>query len=764
MSGRAHRRLLKQKELERLTAPVVPTAVEHDASESESESDAEPAVVQPKKLNPFALLMMEDDEDDQGAASSSHDEQEEEDEEEEVVVVAPAPRKGKAKKQQQQKKAKKKNAAAAAAAASASAAAADDDLSMEELERVLRAASAANHQSTRGGDDSGDDEDEPEEADAHGDALAALLATEPGHLDPDVELARMFGAESVANADRELAAGNAAAGRRRGGGGARGGAGAAAGMGGRAGGNGLRKSVLAGAPDPDWPPYHMTGAHAARTVVPRSALALHDSTGDQEVVEIDAADAKHKKTVLVIKHNKPFQQIQRQFLVAAASGDPNALVSLTQSYAPYHADTLLRLHRVAQVMRSTDEARMFLRRALYAVDRMFPPAATGGWAWTKPWPLQVPYTAPTNRVVHQTLLAQIGATARSAGGRTALETAKVLLGIDHADPMAVRAVIDGMGVRARESAWVRDWAAFVTSDGQDDAFPTVRFSAAIATWQLGDAAGAARDMAAAARWRPDVARALVPALALTGFDDANDQEPAPAVALHLHYCKPTWTDPPLVTWVSSLPAVKVTAAQAKRARTALAARVPDAVWRHVLAAEIQTLAPRLPMEMRTAAAMNAVDPVPPPTPVMMSAAAADDDALEDEEQTMVPVFFDPYANDDGDAAAVDMSADQQQGIFAALRNVLQGMAAGDRANAVAQLAGQLPAGVLRGLGLGGGGDAAPAGDVEDELDMDMDEEEDEWEQAPMDDADAAEQEWEDYAHLLLGDQDQQLQPDRHAEE
>ncbi|KAI9187915.1 hypothetical protein H9P43_002306 [Blastocladiella emersonii ATCC 22665] len=725
MSGRAMRRLLREKEEQKkkLEQEQAPPAAAASDEEEEAESSEDEAPVRAKPFNPFALLMGDDDDEEE---EESEQEEEEEAEPESAPVVAAAKKQpappaapasdaesaSEAEEEEEEeiqrpvrkgKKNKKKNKKAAAAKGKGKAAttANVDDLTLEELDAVLAPVRAET------GGTPEPDAAAATEIDAAAAARDELLAIDAKNMDPDNEMARLFGADVVQRERRQQQrAQQQLLQQQLGGRNARRGAASLL---------SARKTLLAGTPDATWPRFETLGLAVTRQ--PRA-----DTGAD----------------VLVYQHPSRYQTVHMQFLAAAATGDPNALVALSAVH-PYHAETMLQLSRIAGVTGQPDMATEFRRRAGYALERAFPPSNPLGRLT-----LPVPYAAPTNRTLYLALLALLDHHLSHAAVRTALEHAKLMLRLDPTDdPLAVRGFIDAIALRAREGEWLRKWVA-AQDPASVPAYPHWLFSLALAQWQDGDAEAAGEALARAARAYPGVAQVVCPPLSLVGEGLGDASVVPPAVHLYSHYAKAVWADPAVVAWIQSLPVVRVAAADRMPVDTTSGAM---AVYRHIVAGDLNSLTGQLPAHVRTPAMMDASDPVPPTPPTLEDGAH---------------VFPHPYAagftagnNPQQQAAAGGGIAANANPLAAFLQSILPWMqgvegAAEPDLEQLGAFRDQLPPHVFDTLGAmiangaqGAGPAAGQQGEGDEEGDEDYDseeEEEEEWEDAP--------EEWEDYSHLL----------------
>ncbi|KNE65653.1 hypothetical protein AMAG_09635 [Allomyces macrogynus ATCC 38327] len=471
MSGRAVRRLLREK----APAPAIPAVPAADHSDDQ-ESDDEPAAAPAKAFNPFALLMGDDDanNDDEELASELEHEPEPEpepvpvpaarkkrnkkgkkgsaaseardaspalpvsdhgDENDEPLTPTSSPVKTSKKKKNKKNKGKKQSAASTTTAV--------DDMTLDELDQVLGGLKV---------DDAAKAQDAATDESSRADQQHRKLFTiEARFMDPEAELARMFGSRVVAQAQHEQQEQQQQQQHQQLRGRARRAAAAAAAAAQQGRGAILVRRSLLATPTDQWPRFESFGL-----------LMQLLCTTDSGIKEYSYV------------HPARFQEIHRQFLLAVATLDPNNLMGILQIH-PYHPDTLLQFSRVLEMMGDHTMARDCVSRALYALER----TSTAAFSWSsdlaKP-ARALPYVVYENRIVFLAMHRRISYLARDACWRTAFEWTKLMLSLDETDPLAMRLVADTYALRAREYDWVVEYATM---------FPhcaTLQFSKALALW------------------------------------------------------------------------------------------------------------------------------------------------------------------------------------------------------------------------------------------------------------------------------------------
>ena len=188
----------------------------------------------------------------------------------------------------------------------------------------------------------------------------------------------------------------------------------------------MRKTTLVKAKE-DWPPH---------------------STHGLSIIKSEPTK-KEGSTEYMYTHSLEYQHAEQAFIIAASGHDPNRLVAVLQRY-PYHLQTLLQLSTVYQLTGNNEQANEFIARALYALEIASYPS---GFSWTNPLThrRRLPYSNPSNQVVHRVLEKRCQMLCKAGNWRTALEFAKLLYSLDPAaDPCAALLFMDYYAVRAAQ--------------------------------------------------------------------------------------------------------------------------------------------------------------------------------------------------------------------------------------------------------------------------------------------------------------------------
>lgn len=254
-------------------------------------------------------------------------------------------------------------------------------------------------------------------------AFRTHLSLDPRNLDPAVELRRQFGSAAIKAYQNEAA--SSSAGRATSGARARA----------QANNPNLKVRSLLCTPKDYWPP------------ISRSFTGM----------SMDVLDSRSHGRICAWKHSKAYRQVQMQFLQAVRSYDPNALMALLRVY-PYHIDTLLQLSEYSRHQGDLGQAADFNDRALFAMERCASPYFTSCLSSTTSGPPLVNFNKIENRAFYLAIHRNIGFLGRRGTWKTALEWAKMLLGLgqDGEDHHAALLWIDFLAIKSRQHRWLLD--------------------------------------------------------------------------------------------------------------------------------------------------------------------------------------------------------------------------------------------------------------------------------------------------------------------
>ncbi|KAJ9476111.1 Ribosome quality control complex subunit 1 [Pseudozyma hubeiensis] len=252
-------------------------------------------------------------------------------------------------------------------------------------------------------------------------AFRTHLSLDPRNLDPAIELRRQFGSAAIKAYQNE--ADSTSGGRATSGARARA----------QANNPNLKVRSILSTPKDYWPP------------ISRSFTGM----------SMDVLDSRSHGRICAWKHSKAYRQVQMQFLQAVRSYDPNALMALLRVY-PYHIDTLLQLSEYSRHQGDLGQAADFNDRALFALERCASPYFTSCLSSTTSGPPLVNFNKIENRAFYMAIHRNIGFLGRRGTWKTALEWAKLLLGLgqDGEDHHAALLWIDFLAIKSRQHRWL----------------------------------------------------------------------------------------------------------------------------------------------------------------------------------------------------------------------------------------------------------------------------------------------------------------------
>ncbi|OCF54767.1 cytoplasmic protein [Kwoniella mangroviensis CBS 10435] len=412
MSKRLNKR--QQRELEELEALKAATPKEVPVEEdSEEEEEQENQASGGGPFNAFAALGGDDDE------------QEEEEEEEDDTPSAPV-------KKSKKKKNKKKNKFASTTIEDEASAPAtpgtpstpakggkkkkkvDPYAGMDEVDRALAELKVQYGEETsqagpsRATDNSGEARSSM--------AFRNLLSVDPKNLDADAELRRFFGSKVIASSatsgpDRHRPGPSAK----------------------------LRYTISK--PKPTYPPATSLAGLVMREMIDNEVEELYERRGKERI-------DKGEKW-FTFEHTGPWREIERQFMGAVRSHDPNELMALLQVY-PWHVDTLLQMSEVYRLQSDIGAASDFAERALYAFDRCLMPSFSVSSGASR-----LDFDRVENRPMFTALHRIISYLGRRGCWVTAFNFAKLLYALDpEGDPHGAVFWLDFLAVKSNNGPWL----------------------------------------------------------------------------------------------------------------------------------------------------------------------------------------------------------------------------------------------------------------------------------------------------------------------
>jgi len=278
--------------------------------------------------------------------------------------------------------------------------------------------------------------------------ISALLAVDLRKMRAEDELKRLFGARVVANAEAE-GTGRASALRSK-----------------------FRARTTFSAYRDAWSTYRNEGVYMTIKRAPELAAGI---------------------TEYEFAWKREYEDAHFHFTIAVESHDPYRLLQHASDY-PWHLETQLRIAELYMFTGKAQESSEILERCLYACERSWHPTfastAASGCA-------RLDSSVPANKPMFEALWRHVIALTRRGCHKTALDTAKFLLGLDHADPKGVLCCIDYFALRCGQERWLIDFAQTFGpflyvgdgewgSNGSLLSFPGFAYSYAMAFFAIGD--------------------------------------------------------------------------------------------------------------------------------------------------------------------------------------------------------------------------------------------------------------------------------------
>ncbi|KAK4684026.1 transcription factor 25, partial [Tremellales sp. Uapishka_1] len=272
-----------------------------------------------------------------------------------------------------------------------------------------------------------------------------LLSVDPKNLDADAELRRFFGSKVIASSTPTTK--------------------------GRAAPSAKLRSVLA-KPKPNWPPATSLSGLVMREMTDDETSALYE----RRTTPLEGDGGEKWFT---FEHSGAWREVERQFLGATRSHDPNELMALLSVY-PWHVDTLLQMCEVYRLQSDIGAASEYAERALYAFDRCLIPSFNVQSGTTR-----LDFDRVENRAMFLAVHRIIAYLARRGCWVTAFNFAKLLFALDpEGDPHAAGLWLDFMAIKSGNIAWLKsimnlDMAAVSTGIMQLQALPGMVYNHAL---------------------------------------------------------------------------------------------------------------------------------------------------------------------------------------------------------------------------------------------------------------------------------------------
>ncbi|CAL1398814.1 unnamed protein product [Linum trigynum] len=417
MSARLLKKVLKEKELAQFQQPVEEDDEEGDGGSPDSGSV--PAI------NPFDLLNDGQDDSDQENEPEAIDETSKGDSNEKQVLVksvSGAPGSSTSSSKSKKKKKKKSKAVSTANANKV------DERLDEELEMLSLGAKTS-------GPRAGAVENKVANSKTRKEfvrpaQVSSILRVDPKHLNPENELRRIFGSKVVKSIEKDSQASSSRQIR-----------------GGRRGNHHTRKTILV-SPSEHW--HRWDGSLTMEFLETKEGLNYFSYT-----------------------YSPSYSQAQRAFEAAKAIHDLNGIASILLHH-PYHLDSLVTMADYFKFVGEHQMSADAIGKCLYAFECAWHPMFT---------PLQgncqLKISHEANKPIFTTLFSHMRNLDRRGCHRSALEVCKLLLALDSDDPTGAMFCIDYFALRAKEYAWLEQFAEDYRGDNSLWLFPNFSYSLAI---------------------------------------------------------------------------------------------------------------------------------------------------------------------------------------------------------------------------------------------------------------------------------------------
>ncbi|KAL0280406.1 UNVERIFIED_CONTAM: hypothetical protein PYX00_001701 [Menopon gallinae] len=325
------------------------------------------------------------------------------------------------------------------------------------------------------------------------------------------------------------------------------------------------------------------------------------------------------------EHSNAYQNLEKKFLEAVESLDPDNLVSIANNH-PYHLDTLIQLSDICKLSEDMATAAELIERALYSLETAFHPLfniAKGN--------CRLDYRRQENRALYVTLFKHLVFVGQRACYRTALEFCKLILSLSpEEDPLAIVLAMDFYALRSREFTWLLQFIEETESERHLTQLPNMAFAKAVALYQLSDPNSSAALQDALIMF-PGVLYPLLEKCSVQPdpktrshsffMNAASSQPPALncLVQLYIHRSYHIWKESEILNWLekNTLKVLErvdnkdpIVEEYAEKRKRRYEAKSPRAIDRHIFLSDIKEVTAVL-AENATIGTTFSFDPLPP---------------------------------------------------------------------------------------------------------------------------------------------------------
>ncbi|KLU80967.1 Nulp1-pending protein [Magnaporthiopsis poae ATCC 64411] len=271
--------------------------------------------------------------------------------------------------------------------------------------------------------------------------------------------------------------------------------------------------------------------------------------GGLTMKQVERLDDSDGSTEFAFAHDKGYDGLEAVFFQCVQTHDPMMLVHFLHTY-PYHVSSLIQVSKIAKQDQNSALAGDLCERALFTFGRVTLSAFRNK---LKEGRARLSFSRPENRQFWLAAYNYVRSLMIRGTYRTALEWAKMLLSFSPADEYGMLNLIHVIAIRCHEAAW------FLELVCENDLFgyfmarhvpnrEYIRQTAVLAKLQLGDAAGAKKQLAEGMETLPWLYCALFGALnmdapkSIWGIQPRSRTEEL-YTGLYISQAKDVWNNP-----------------------------------------------------------------------------------------------------------------------------------------------------------------------------------------------------------------------------
>lgn len=173
-----------------------------------------------------------------------------------------------------------------------------------------------------------------------------------------------------------------------------------------------------------------------------------------------------------------YKAVELEFIAAMHSVDPSGLYELIGRH-PWHIHGLLQLSEVGRMQGDLGLRTVSLEKALYAMERTTTPSFHAALTSARELP-RVTYRSPESRAFFLAAHKYVNCLTYKGTWRTALEWTKLVLGLDNDDPHAIVLWIDFLAIKTASFSWFLELSELLERTADMDWSPGWHYSKALA--------------------------------------------------------------------------------------------------------------------------------------------------------------------------------------------------------------------------------------------------------------------------------------------